>query len=273
MRKVLLVWLVSAVGYLTMVAGSVSAGMPQGEASREGVLKNRTVWDGVYSTHQAERGKTAYQEACSLCHGGDLLGAVPGAGGSGGGNAPILAGNTFMDRWREDNLVGLFTKLRSSMPRQAVDTISDATKMDIFAFMLQENGFPAGTADLRVDTLGKIHLVGKDGPKPLPSTTPVRGVGCLTRQAGGTWMLMQAPEPYRTQRPGETTPEELADSKVVVLGTLSFRLPSLEFAIPGVRPGTFEGHKVQVKGTVYRQNTENTINVRSMESLASSCGP
>ena len=273
MRRGLAICLVSAVGFVAMAAGSVSAGMSQGAASKGGVPKGKTVWDGVYSAQQAERGETAFQEACSRCHGVDLLGAVPGAGGSGGGNAPILVGDRFMDRWREDNLVELFTLVRSSMPRQASTSVSDAIKIDIFAFVLRENGFPAGTEDLRMDALAGIHLVGKDGPKPLPSTTPVRAVGCLTRQTGGTWMLMQAPEPSRTRRPGETTPEELADSKAAALGTLSFRLPSLEFAIPGVRPGPFEGHKVQVKGTVYRQDTGNTINVRSLESVASSCEP
>ncbi len=273
MRRGLAICLVSAVGFVALAAGSVFAGMPQGAASKGGNPKGRTVWDGVYAPGQAERGATAFQEACSRCHGVDLKGAVPGAGGSGGGNAPMLVGDGFMDRWREDNLVELFTVLRSSMPRQAITSVSDATKMDIFTFVLQENGFPAGTEDLNDDALGGIHLVGKDGPKPLPSTTPVRAVGCLTRQAGGTWMLMQAPEPFRTQRPGETTPEELADSKAAALGALSFRLPSLEFAIPGVRPGPLEGHKVQVKGTVYRQDTGDTINTRSLASVASSCEP
>ena len=271
MRRGLAICLVSAVGFVAMAAGSASAGMPQGAASKGGVSKGKTVWDGVYSAQQAETGATAFQEACSRCHGVDLMGIPVGA--AVGFNAPMLVGDRFMDRWREDNLVELFTLVRNMMPRGAGTSVSDAIKIDIFAFVLRENGFPAGTEDLSMDALAGIHLVGKDGPKPLPSTTPVRAVGCLTRQGGGTWMLMQAPEPFRTRRPGETTPEELADSKASALGTLSFRLPSLEFAIPGVRPGPFERHKVQVKGTVYRQDAGDTINVRSLESVASSCEP
>ena len=231
----------------------------------------KTVWDDVYSADQAARGETEYQKACSSCHGADLMGAVPGAGGSGGGNAPILANDLFIDRWRGDNLVALFTFIKGSMPRRAETSLTDATKIDILAFILKENGFPAGTEELRADALARIQLVGKEGPKPLPSTTPVRTVGCLTRGAGDAWMLSEAPEPVRTHRPDETTPEELESSKAWPLGTLAFRLPSLDFAIPGVRPSSYEGDKVQVKGIVYRRMTGDTINVRSLESIASSC--
>ena len=34
----------------------------------------KTVWDGVFTAEQAERGAEAYKTSCSECHGGDLAG-------------------------------------------------------------------------------------------------------------------------------------------------------------------------------------------------------
>ena len=33
---------------------------------------SRSVWDGVYTQEQANRGKTAYAEQCATCHGADI---------------------------------------------------------------------------------------------------------------------------------------------------------------------------------------------------------
>ena len=33
-----------------------------------------SVWDGVYTQAQADRGKTAYNESCAACHGDQLTG-------------------------------------------------------------------------------------------------------------------------------------------------------------------------------------------------------
>lgn len=235
--------------------------------------KPKTVWDGAYSAEQAARGKAAYQAACAECHGADLFGAVPGAGSSGGGNAPALVGDKFIDRWREDNLVDLFTLIRSSMPRGGAGRMDDASKVDVFAYMLEANKFPAGTHALDVNAMETTLLVGKEGPKPLPSTTPVRTVGCLTRGQGNAWTLTNAAEPLRTQRVDETNDSEIRTSGALPLGTLTFRLPSLDYAIPGVRPTPFAGHKVQVKGIVYRQMNDNSITVRSLKSIAATCAP
>ena len=43
----------------------------------------RPIWDGVYTTEQANRGKIAYVEQCASCHGLEL---------GGGDETPALAG-------------------------------------------------------------------------------------------------------------------------------------------------------------------------------------
>src|SRR6185295_18131296 len=67
--------------------------------------KQRSVWDGVFSQAEAERGSTAYTSHCSRCHGQNLekYGAV-------------LVGSKFMEHWREDNVGNLFTRIRETMP-------------------------------------------------------------------------------------------------------------------------------------------------------------
>jgi mono/diheme cytochrome c family protein len=50
----------------------------------------RSVWDGVYSQEQADRGQPVYKERCALCH-GDTLEV--------GEWAPALTGKFFNATW------------------------------------------------------------------------------------------------------------------------------------------------------------------------------
>jgi hypothetical protein len=45
----------------------------------------------------------------------------------------------------------LFQRIRDSMPSFGVDSISAATKVDIVAYLLQQNGFPSGPEVLKLD--------------------------------------------------------------------------------------------------------------------------
>src|SRR5215475_8514562 len=67
---------------------------------------SKTVWDGVFSEAQAQRGRTSYNKSCSGCHRPDL-----------GGFEGVLRGQKFMDHWREDSLDSLFSNISRSMPR------------------------------------------------------------------------------------------------------------------------------------------------------------
>ena len=83
---------VAAVAALTL---SVCTALAQGTA---------TILDGVYTTQQAARGQDAYRDYCVSCHEGiDQEG-------------PDLKGSAFVDRWREDELNVLFSKISTSMP-------------------------------------------------------------------------------------------------------------------------------------------------------------
>ena len=73
------------------------------------------------------------------------------------------------------------------------------------AFLLQSNGFPAGTTELaETPELALVDIVGKDGPRPLRPGAGVRAVGCLTAD-GDAWTLTRASAPVRTRTAAVST--------------------------------------------------------------------
>lgn len=114
--------------------------------------------------------------------------------------------------------------------------------------------------------ISSVEFVGKDGPKPLPSMTAVRVVGCLTSGPNDTWILTNASEPVRSRSLNETTPAELQDSATWPLGTQRFRLQN----VPD-RAAATKGHKALAKGVLIRQYMNDRINVTSLETVASAC--
>src|SRR5690242_1743509 len=196
---------------------------------------SRTVLDGVYTDAQAQRGEAAYGMNCAKCHeGADVDG-------------PPLNGDPFLDRWREDRLATLFTFIRTNMPRDTPGKLPEATYRDILAFLLQANGYKAGSAELTSpDT---VQLVGKDGPKPLPTNALVLAAGCFMPAGKDAGMLTKVGALSRTRTADATTPEELKRSAAMPPGDQQFRLQNLS----DFKPESFQGHKVQVKGVLVRQ--------------------
>lgn len=103
---------------------------------------SRAASGGVFTAAQAEAGQAAYQQSCAACHGANLQGA--------GGVAPI-GGGAFLGRWRGRSVAELFTYMREAMPLGAPGSLSDAQYLALTAFLLRENGYPAGTDPLEPD--------------------------------------------------------------------------------------------------------------------------
>lgn len=99
----------------------------------------KSVWDGVYTKAQADRGAAAYKASCSECHGGDL---------GGDGFAPSLHGAEFMGNWTDLSVGDLFERIRVSMPPSGPSAVTPAQKADIVAYMLSANKFPEGKTEL-----------------------------------------------------------------------------------------------------------------------------
>jgi mono/diheme cytochrome c family protein len=104
--------------------------------------QEKTVWDGVYSAAQAERGVKRYEENCSACHGADMMG---------GPGVPGLAGAEFLFNWNNKTAGDLFDFLKTNMPPGQQGSLRDDQYLDIVAATMKTNGFPEGSADLPAD--------------------------------------------------------------------------------------------------------------------------
>lgn len=113
--------------------------------------ETKTVWDGVFTAEQAERGNETYKTVCSECHGGDLMGD---------GFAPALTGADFQGNWNDLTVGDLFERVRISMPPSGPSTVTPAQKADIVAHILNYNKYPAGTTELepKTDVLKLIKI-------------------------------------------------------------------------------------------------------------------
>jgi S-disulfanyl-L-cysteine oxidoreductase SoxD len=229
-------------------------------------LGAQNIWDGVYTTAQAERGKTAFETSCINCHNRDLAGSVRG---------PALRGDKFMLDWQDGSVNNLFTKIRFSMPATYPDSVSDEVKLDIVAYLLQANGFPAGSEELKVDAdrLEAIQIV-KKGNTALPNFVLVQTTGCLTPgpQTGSnkkSWILTQATEPVATK---QDAPVEDAPATAAKPGSDTFLLVSAA----AFEPQAHQGETVAVKGLLYREPGgrepgANRLNLISLQTITPHC--
>jgi mono/diheme cytochrome c family protein len=107
-------------------------------AGAAAIQTTRTTKDGVYAEEQATRGKAAYGEQCSSCHGEDLS----------GGDGPSLKGGEFITAWDGLGLDVLSGRIQDTMPKNSPGSLTPAMTTDLVAFLLKSNGFPAGTQPL-----------------------------------------------------------------------------------------------------------------------------
>ena len=219
----------------------------------------QTVLDGAYSAAQAMRGEAAYQMHCGGCHGETLDGRAMGP----------LRGDKFLDRWREESLAPLFDHIRTRMPASAAGSLSTTTYLDILAYILQVNQYPAGKQELTAESVANFTLVGKDGPKPLASNTLVAVIGCFSG-AKDEFYLSRATDPLRTRNAEEITAEERTRAAALPLDSQEFQLSNLD-ELPSFKPEGLSGHKVEAKGVLLRSRGKDRLNVLAVESVASNC--
>jgi hypothetical protein len=93
----------------------------------------RTVWDGVYTSAQAERGGTIAQSQCAICH-------------SMQGEWPLL-----VNMWSGMTLREPFTLIRTTMPQHNPGSLEREEYAAVVAYILRLNGAPAGASELPSD--------------------------------------------------------------------------------------------------------------------------
>jgi S-disulfanyl-L-cysteine oxidoreductase SoxD len=221
----------------------------------------KSVEDGVYSDVQAMRGAAAYDQSCGRCHRQDL----------GGADGPALKDDRFNRNFAGKDLKTLYTRMSTTMPRGAPASMSEAAYLDILAYVLRENGFPAGTAELSVDALDGVEVL-PTRPKPLPAISDfsyVEVVGCLVPGSDGAWMLSSASDPVAAAAPGgpqnvagrtsATTPTALGSQTYHLLDAMAYT------------PESLKGQKIYVRGLLIRLPAEQRMTISDLRSLSSTC--
>ena len=123
----------------------------------DGQEPTRTVWDGVYTDAQAERGRSAYAQACASCHADDLRGKS---------TAPSLIEESFTFLWADMSVGDLFERTRMLMPSDRPGSLASATYADVIAFVISKNGFPVGSTELSADVAALKQIVITEKRRP-----------------------------------------------------------------------------------------------------------
>ena len=139
-------------GLKTVLAGGMMVLiLAPGIAGAQGRI---SIWDGVYTDAQAERGHALYMQSCSMCHGADLSGSF---------ETPPLVGR-FMPYWSGSTLDVLFDYVSTAMPMHNPGALSAGANTDIVAFILKSNNIPSGPKEL---STGNLKAVNFDPAKPV----------------------------------------------------------------------------------------------------------
>jgi mono/diheme cytochrome c family protein len=237
-------------GALVLFLVTSAASLSGGQAAPAG----RTVWDGVFTADQADRGRNEFAGHCAECHGGNL---------QGGADGKRLNGDQFWTDWKESTVGELLTYVSKNMPRSedgsTAGTLSPSTYADIVSYILSANGFPAGAQALTAATSTNVAIIRKEGPGELPATTLAVVIGCLApRAADGTWRVERATPPVRATAAG--APDNTAT------GTRAY---PLKFVLTNLTK--MVGQRVAVRGLLLGEGGAEGINVSAVTPLADTC--
>ncbi|MEK6286332.1 MAG: PQQ-binding-like beta-propeller repeat protein [Acidobacteriota bacterium] len=96
--------------------------------------------ESLFTAAQAARGSAVYAKQCAFCHGQGLEGAT----------STPLAGSRFMIKWGDGKhtVDDLHFVIRSQMPYGAAGTLTNQQYAEVVAFILQSNGYRAGSKAL-----------------------------------------------------------------------------------------------------------------------------
>ena len=109
----------------------------------------RSIWDGVYTAAQADRGKAQYLQNCARCHVQSL---------DGSDEVPPLQGAHFTANWDGQTVADLVHRIYTTMPMDNPGHLSIATATDLVAFLLASNQIPAGSAELTSNPPGQSQI-------------------------------------------------------------------------------------------------------------------
>ena len=112
---------------------------------------SRTSNDGVYTRAQADRAKAQFEKMCTDCH------AFSTAARKRPGDVP-LGGELFTRAWNGRTLGEMLTTIVMTMPNDGSGEVTETEGVDLVAYILQQNGYPAGASPLTKDAASAVVL-------------------------------------------------------------------------------------------------------------------
>jgi mono/diheme cytochrome c family protein len=106
---------------------------------------------GWYTKAQAEKGHQLFNNYCAQCHRPDLSGAA----------GPALVGPTFLGKWGGKTVSDLYAFEHEKMPAINPGSMPPDQLWPITAYILEKNGFKAGSTELDDKTAGDDVLAAK----------------------------------------------------------------------------------------------------------------
>jgi hypothetical protein len=238
------------IGFVCVLGQAVSDAQ---SSENSGSGPSRSVWDGVYTDAQAQRGRGFYAEHCASCHGANLEGAE---------HRP-LKGDRFWATWQDTTVDRLLGHVSTNMPHSEdgslKGTLSPAVYSDIVAHILKSNEFPAGATELTRASGAGVRIVKKGGSGELPAGSLAHVVGCLEKGTGRNWKLLKGSRPARVV-------EGQAVDRATPLGDREY---ALMFVLTPL--DKFVGHKMSVRASLMGEGGTQGLNVTTIESISAVC--
>ena len=142
-------------------------------------LAQQTTRDGIYTEQQAANGAALYVRSCIECHGATL----------GGGEAvPALTGTGFWGKWAGQSLGAFFQINASTMPVNNPGGFSPQQYAELVAFILQQNGLPAGDTPLPATAGELVAVQMAQSEQPVRVASLINGAALSQRQVTAEWL-------------------------------------------------------------------------------------
>lgn len=104
-------------------------------------LSQKSVNDGVYTKAQADGAKKQFDKICADCHPFTVAAKKKPK------DLP-LGDEPFFESWTGRPVSEMITLIALTMPNDGSATLTDAEATDLVAYILQQNGYPAGSKPL-----------------------------------------------------------------------------------------------------------------------------
>jgi len=106
----------------------------------------RSTRDGVFSKAQADRGREVFVSVCANCH-----------------TRGQFNDGAWRRKWEGRTVFDVLESIRTTMPNDNPSGLSDDEYLDVIAYLLAQNGYPAGAQDASEAALKKVRIESPSG--------------------------------------------------------------------------------------------------------------